>query len=303
MTQIANFKGIYAFKTNNDAQFSTHPSIAGTYLGYYWAQIEAKRGQYDWSQIDRDMAPWIAAGKKVILRISSCGWAKWQPQQNSGHAVPAWVYALGVRSVKEDDGAIKPEYWNAHYQSALGEFIAAFAKRYDGNSHVAAIEIAVGDGGETKPDTRNNPNRLKMWQSIGYTDQVWWDAVRAIVTMYRINFKTSTLVLMPDNTFIGGTKGFDEHLVVNFAISQGLGLQNNGLIKGQLPDPKWKAASMIISEQRNATTATGDSLTVDLQTGLDYAQGRPCLILVFHDDIINPKNQAALTQYAAMVAV
>ncbi len=39
-----NFKGIYEFSSHNSSTDATNPAIAGTYLGYYWSQLEPLTG-------------------------------------------------------------------------------------------------------------------------------------------------------------------------------------------------------------------------------------------------------------------
>src|SRR5207248_8956355 len=60
-----------------------YPDVAGRSLVYYWAQLEPKRGVYRWDLIDKDMAPWVAAGKKVILRVATAGWANWRSEEHT----------------------------------------------------------------------------------------------------------------------------------------------------------------------------------------------------------------------------
>src|SRR5579884_2471088 len=47
--QKTGFQGIYVFNGNNASTFSDNPNIAGTYLGYYWSDLEPQQGQYNWS--------------------------------------------------------------------------------------------------------------------------------------------------------------------------------------------------------------------------------------------------------------
>ena len=68
-TPTSGFQGIYEFAGDNSSADAQNPSLAGVDLVYYWSQIEPKAGIYNWNLIDSDMAPWLAAGKKVILRV------------------------------------------------------------------------------------------------------------------------------------------------------------------------------------------------------------------------------------------
>jgi hypothetical protein len=291
------FKGIYNFG-NNGSSLADNLYLAGTYLGFYWSELEPKPGQYNWKAIDDAMQPWINHGKDIILRVSTAGWKAWRPPV-SQQGTPQWVYDMGVPSVTEVDHAVKPQYWNALFLRAFEEFVKALAARYDSNAHIVAIEMGVGDGGETKPDTYHNPQVLQLWQTIAYTDVVWWDTIQKIVGIYQRAFKVLPLALMPNKSFLGNTPGYDEHKVVNWAIAQHppLWLQNNGIIAGQKLDPTWLKTT-IIAEQRLKTKQSGDTLAQDLQlmlkSGASYA-------LCFESDLANPKNQATLQQYAALV--
>jgi Beta-galactosidase len=292
-----SFKGIYNFGKNGSA-LANHPYLAGTYLGFYWSELEPAQGQFNWKTVDDAMQPWTSNGKNIILRVSTSGWTGWRPPF-SEKGTPQWVYDMGVSSVTETDKAVKPQYWNPHFLSVLDGFVQALAARYDGNAHITAIEIGVGDGGETKPDTHSSPQRLQMWQKIGYTDALWWDTIQKIVGIYQGAFKHLPLALMPNNSFLGKTAGYDEHKVVNWAIAQQppLWLQNNGVIAGKKLDPMWLKTT-IIAEQRQQTAQSGDTLAEDLQlmlnSGASYA-------LCFEADLASSRNQATLQQYASLV--
>jgi hypothetical protein len=304
-TQQTGFRGVYAFNNMaNTSLFSDNPSIAGTVLTRYWAEIEPRQGQYNWALIDNDMKAWIAAGKAVIIRVSTSGWKNWQPSQNSVQGTPQWVYDLGVKHVKDDDGSIKPEYWNPIFLSNLANFIHAFAQRYDSNPNITCIEMGIGDGGESKVDTSKASDVLSLWKAIGYTDALWFGAIQKIITSYTSSFTKTPLVLMPDATFIGGSSGYNEQKLIDYIKSlnnKNIWVQDNGLIGGKsLPSslaslPKgWP----LLSEQRNDTATSGTTLESDLSTAM--SQGAVA-ILVFSSDIQNTKNAATLAKYAAMV--
>jgi hypothetical protein len=291
------FQGIYVFNGGNSATYANNPIVAGTYLGYYWSQLEPQEGQYQWGQLDSDMQPWITHNKNVIVRISTAGWKKWQPPY-SAQGTPQWVFNKGVSSVTEDDGAIKPQYWNPTFLQALKVFIQAFANRYDGNSHIMAVEIGIGDGGETKPDTRfnSNPGILQAWENIGYTNAVWWNTIQQIITIYTSSFHSTPLAIMPDATFIGQDKGYSESMVLNYAVSHSLWLQDNGLIANRTLPSVWKKVP-VIAEQRNATDQSGDTMQQDVQAAL---QNNAVVLMVFASDIAKSANQTALAQAASL---
>jgi Beta-galactosidase len=296
--QYPNFKGLYQFTANNSSINSDKPYLAGNYLGYYWSQLEPLKGQYDWSIIDQNMQPWTSHGKKVILRISTSGWARWNPPY-SGEGTPGWVYDMGVPSVTENDGSILPQYWNPIFLQNLDDFVHAFALKYDGNPNIAYIEIGIGVGGEAKVDSHDaNPNQLQLWQQIGYTDPIWWGAVQQIITAYTSNFTKTPLAIMADKTFMGKTKGYTESSLLNYAVQHGLWIQDNGLWSGRKLPPQFMAVPHP-EEQSQPTSQSGDTLQGDIQRALELGAN---YILVFGGDTSNPANQATLQQAASQAA-
>lgn len=294
-----NFKGIFAFSGGHTSDLASNPDIAGRSLVYYWAQLEPKKGQYDWSLVDNDMKPWADVGKKVVLRVSVSGWAKWDKQADSAHGTPQWVYDEGVKSVTEQDNAVFPQYWNSTFEKDYDDFIKAFAARYDGNRSVAFVDAGIGVGGETKPDSEKNSNILKLWQSIGYTDQTWWGYVQNAISTYAHAFTTTPVAVMPDKTFLGSTSGYNEQKTLDYAVSQGTWLQDNGLGTNRtLNGDAWQKTTLV-SEQRGSTSDTGDNLMDDFQAALDL---NAAYILAFTDDLENPDNAATIHEVAAQAS-
>lgn len=294
----SGFQGILAFNTGNSSVLASNPYLIGAELGYYWSQLEPQQGQYSWDLIDNDMAPWVANGKKVTFRVKTAGWPAWQPPF-SKQGTPQWVLNQGVPFVTDDDGSVKPQYWSKTFLDNLQTFVQALADRYDGNKNILAIEIGVGDGGETKPDTSKASDVLKKWQGIGYTDTLWWGAIQGIVQMYVEAFSKTSLVLMPDASFLGGTKGYDEQLVTQYVAKYGVWLQWNGLVSGaKLPGSFSGLKVPVICEQLNAAGQNKRSLDADLQTAINLGA---VAALIFTSDLEDPANAATLQKFAAMV--
>lgn len=297
--QYPNFKGLVQFTAHITATGSANPYLVGTSANYYWSELEPQKGQYNWQKIDQEIQPWVANGKQIILRVSTYGWAHWYPPY-SGNGTPQWVYDLGVQHVTEVDGSVMPQVWNPLFLQNLSDFVHALAAHYDGNPHIAFIEIGVGVGGETRIDSHDsqNPNQLALWQSIGYTDQVWWQTIQQIISLYQTIFSKTPLAVMPDATFIGKTAGYTESLVLDYAVAHQLWLQDNGLSTNrtlgqqffQVPHPE---------EQVAQTSQTGDSLQQDIQTALNLGAN---YILIFSSDITNPANKQTLQWVSSLVS-
>lgn len=287
------FQGIYNFSGTIDAKTQF---VDGTYLHYAWSDLEPTEGQFNWNLIDTQMQPWIDAGKKVILRVSTAGWKKWTTPNNPSWT-PQWVYDKGVKNIIDDDGSKKPAYWDMKFLLALQNFIIAFGAKYDNHPHVACIEMGIGDGGESKVDTSKGSDVLNKWKAIGYTDDLWFSAIKEIILMYKTSFPTTPRVVMPDASFIGGSNSLNMASVISYAQTQGCWLQDNGLVKGENFQPlKWNMP--LLSEQRNPTNKSGETLDFDLNLAINTDKAK--IVLIFTEDLVNQKNQAILQKYSAM---
>jgi beta-galactosidase GanA len=166
------FQGIFQFTGQAEKQNAANPSISGANLEWSWADIEPTEGVYDWSKVDRDINVWTSRGKQVILRFATGGQISWSGSVD-GSYTPPWVFnTYGVQRVTETNGTVFPVYWNPVYLQKLTDFVNAAAARYDTNPYVAAVQIGIGQGGETEPDgsASQNPHQLQLWQRYGYTN-------------------------------------------------------------------------------------------------------------------------------------
>jgi hypothetical protein len=282
----------------NSAHDATDPDLAGVDLDYYWSQIEPSKGFYDWDVITSAMAPWVSAGKKVILRIASAGQPSWDPPY-SASGTPQWVYSDGATSVSAG-GAVMPVYWSPAYLADLSSFVQAFAAEFDGNSSVAAIEASVGMGGETEPD--NNLSDLSVWQSAGYADSLWQSTVQTILGYYRQDFSKTHVYVMLTSTFLDSDWSGYKALIASLTSEKPpWHLQNDALsATSRLPSPtNWAAAPGIMLEQAEPTSRSGDTLAADANNALSE---RAEYILVYRSDVTDPAYAATMSQLAALAA-
>ncbi len=293
-TDSAEFKGIYEFAGNNSSADAGDPDLTGVDLVYYWSQIEPEKGVFDWSQVDSDMAPWVADGKKVILRISTSGAASWDPPF-SGDGTPAWVYADGARSVT-DNGETIPVYWDQAYLSDYRSLVQAFGAEFDGNPNVAFIEAGIGMGGETLPETNASASGVAAWESDGYADPVWLSTVETIASFYESAFRVTPVDALVDRTFFDGSGPYFDALMAWFKDRPNWGLQDDGLSATQTLSAQWSGVPLAL-EQLNSTQTSGDCLCSDISNGLGNLHGS--YLLLYKSDIDNPADAGYLNQAAA----
>ena len=291
------FRGVIEYAGNNSTADAADPSLAGVDLDYYWSQIEPAKGVYDWSVITTAMAPWVAHGKKVVLRIATAGQASWDPPY-SASGTPAWVYADGATSVT-DSGETVPVYWNSHYLADLEGFLSAYAAEFNGNPAVAFIEAGVGMGGETMPETNLSSGGLAAWDGAGYSASTWLSTVETISTAYRQDFTRTPVCALLTSSFLGGDWPDYQVLAAWYTdATPAWNLQNDALsATSTLSDPAaWAKASALVLEQAQPASRSGDSLAAD---GANALALHAEYVLVYRSDIDNPANASALAALAA----
>jgi hypothetical protein len=288
------FRGVFEFAGNNSSADATNPDLAGVVLVYYWSQIEPEKGSFDWTLIDDDMAPWIAAGKKVIIRISTSGVAAWDPPY-SASGTPQWVFDDGTRAIS-DNGETIPVYWDQPYLTDYDSFVHSFAQQFDGNPNIAFIEAGIGMGGETLPETNASAAGIAAWQSDGYTDSLWLSTVEAIASFFEGSFHKTAIFPLVDMTFFDGSISEYNALLSWFKAIPNWGLQYDGLTSTQQLGPAWSGRPIAL-EQRNPTRTSGDCLCADISNGLDNLHGN--YLLIYQSDIDDPANEGYLNQAAA----
>jgi hypothetical protein len=272
------------------------PDVSGRVLIYYWSELEPKEGKFDFSNMDREILLWTNAGKSVVLRFSAAGWKKWKrPWSQQG--TPDWAFRkYRIAKVTEVDGAILPVYWDKGFLKGLEAFLHVVSMHL-AEKHllgkVAFVEIAVGDGGETKPDTEQNKTpeqraaRLSLWQKAGYTNALWYQTIAAIIDIYQRAFPSIPLALMPDASFLGGECTLPggecrENQIIALANQKGVILQDNGFDRTHIYPSEWHNGHPLVCEQRQSATQMNYPLRDDLEQSVKAGCAS---LLVFRQDL------------------
>jgi hypothetical protein len=258
--------------------------------------------------MDREIMLWANAGKSVVLRFSASGWKKWkEPWSQQG--TPEWAFRnYRIRKVMEIDGAVLPVYWDEGFLKGLEGFLQEVSKHLQENhldQKVAFIEIAVGDGGETKPDTEQNKTpeqraaRLSLWQQVGYTNAIWYRTVGSVIEVYKQAFPSIPLALMPDGSFLGGECTLPngecrEKQIVALANQKGLILQDNGFDRTHIYPAEWHNGHPLVCEQRESATKMNYPLHDDL---VQSVKAGCASLLVFRQDLKRPDFQQQIIDF------
>ena len=133
------------------------PGLSVAYFRLAWGYIEPEKGKFNWSVVDGPAQRFIDRGLQVAFRFSC-----YEGHSGQFDATPRWVREAGAQGdmTKEADGK---EYWQPRYDdpvflACLEEFLAAAARRYDGNPNVAWIDVGSfgiwGEGHSKIPYSR-----------------------------------------------------------------------------------------------------------------------------------------------------
>ncbi len=114
------------------------PDIAGAQLVYSWKSLETGKDQYDFSQIEHDLALLTRLDRKLFIQIQD---RFFEVQYRS---VPAYLlqdplYGGGLVAQADNPGEIQPEghgwvaqQWNPAVRERFQKLLSALAKQFDG---------------------------------------------------------------------------------------------------------------------------------------------------------------------------
>ena len=168
------------------------PGLSCIYLRLPWCYLEPEEGRFEWSVVDAPAQRWIDKGLQVAFRFSvSESWMR--------YATPQWVEGAGAKGhnftvgkgVDENGPFWEPDYGDPVFLEKLEHFVAAAAKRYDGNPNVAFVDVGsfgVWGEGHTFASTM-----------IKYPSEV----VNKHIDLYAKYFKRTLLAANDDFSFQG----------------------------------------------------------------------------------------------------
>lgn len=190
------------------------PGVTTVYLRIAWSHIEPQEGRFNWSVLDTPAQRWLDKGKRIALRIS-CS------ESFMRYATPQWVEQAGAKGYNFTPGkGIDPNgpYWEPDYDDPvllekLDRFLAALAKRYDGNPEVAFIDVgSVGVWGEG----HTYASTQKPYSA---------ETIRKHIDLHTKHFKKTLLVANDD--FSLQERGRE---TIEYAAKQGLGLRDDSIL-------------------------------------------------------------------------
>ena len=151
-------------RVNAQAKILLHnPTVCGANFYIVWNQVDRGPGanpRYDWSSIENQTAPWIAARKKVNLIVWATTYSK------NASATPDYVFAK-VPSVTCPAFGHVPVFWHPEFMRSYQEFMTAVIQKFGTNPAVGYIRFGLGAGGEIYPAC------MHFMREQGFSDSTW----------------------------------------------------------------------------------------------------------------------------------
>lgn len=232
------------------------PGCSTIYFRIPWCVLEPEEGKFRWDLIDSVAQSWIAKGKKIALRITAS-------ENRYVYATPKWVKDAGAQGVEytfpflknyarslrpdqkdavnimkkkhpdvvEEKTLWDPKFDDPVFLEKLDHFLAAMAKRYNGNPDVAFIDVGSfgmwGEGhtGYSSKLTREETTRI----------------VKIHLDLYKKHFP-NTLLCISDDIDGGASKGPD-FPGTDYALSKGISLRDDSILVQKAPR-QWYHANM-----------------------------------------------------------
>ncbi|WP_165071723.1 DUF4832 domain-containing protein [Paludisphaera rhizosphaerae] len=222
----------YGSKLEPSDTLADFPGLSTVYLRVPWAFLEPEEGKFNWSLFDTPARRFGARGIKVAIRVTSTeSWMR--------DATPRWVQAAGAKGVNfafgkgpAKDGPLwEPDYLDPVFLAKLDAFLAAMAKRYDGNPDVAFID--VGSFGMWGEGHTGFGAQLDDAQTLA--------AVKVHVDLYRKHFPRTLLAISDD--VAGPDKPGAHQPATDYALSKGVTLRDDSILV-QPPPRSWYHAEM-----------------------------------------------------------
>lgn len=191
------------------------PGVSSVYIRLAWSYLEPEEGKFNWAIVDTPMQKWISKGKTIAFRITTS-----EGSASQGFATPRWVEKAGAkgpyierRKIVEKSGVWEPDFNDPIYLEKLDRFLAVFAERYDGNPHVAFIDVGTfGVWGE---------GHTVASSGLPYSVAT----IKRHIDLHKKHFKRTLLVANDDFALQG--RGLES---LGYARDLGLGLRDDSIL-------------------------------------------------------------------------
>jgi hypothetical protein len=196
--------------------FLDNRSFEGAQVMYSWKQLEPVEDQYEFAEIDADIAILKARHKKLWIQLQD---ATFSPDRQ---AVPRYIvtrpqYGGGAHPQYDDDGKVEgwvARRWDPAVQARLHKLFGKLAERYDGV--IAGINLQESSIGISEEGVAKAPG----FTYVGYRDAIkrnmhaLRDAFKTSVVMQYVNFMPGEALPELDRGLIRSLYDYGEEIGV-----------------------------------------------------------------------------------------
>ena len=219
--------------------------VAGGFWRYNWSDLEPANDDYQWGRITN----WVQA-EQARGKLAGIGFSFFNRYTGEGAdrglQIPQWLHSSYPGDVAWLNTRLPgqnwylPNYWSNNLRNHYEDFINDFAQYLKDNpaiaTQVAWVSMGVGLEGETQPACRwgcpgEEPNWYYYREDRAKRSADWIEFVNWCSLKYKQAFSSrglnTPIFLDIGPTFEGG--GAERGEFSSYAVSQGVGLRNNGL--------------------------------------------------------------------------
>jgi Beta-galactosidase len=167
-----------------------NPDVDGISLRQGWCDLEPSEGVFDWTFLDSAVGACAAAGKQVLIRISTeAGRPAW---------VDAAVTAAGGSFFTFTDSHVRssiPVFWDPTYVAKESAMIAALGAHFTNNPAVKIVTASFANATSEDWNVPHTPKYVRQWLALGYTTQKMLDAGQQVINATMAAFPNQYVTL------------------------------------------------------------------------------------------------------------
>lgn len=164
---------------------AAEPHVRGVQQRYWWAQLEPRRGEYDFSAIDAHLAVLRPMGKRLVIQVLDRSWSG----SSAAGRLPAYLGSgsefRGGWYVKPRKAGVVARLWEPAVMDRLIALYRALGARYDGEVLVEGIATeettpAISPG-PPAPSAYTVPALAAQWKRLVTAARAAWPTTNVFV--------------------------------------------------------------------------------------------------------------------------
>jgi hypothetical protein len=182
-----------------------NPDVVGVVIRQDWADLEATEGQFNFSFLDSEVARATAAGKQIILRIST--------RAHKPDWVTSAVQDAGGTFFTFDDNGVEtaiPVFWDLTFLAKKKAMIEALGAHFAINPAVRIVWASFANATSEDWNVPHTDADVLNWFAAGYTTEKLLDAGKQIIDTTMAAFPNQYVSLaIAGNGHAGATGNLD----------------------------------------------------------------------------------------------